>query len=291
MDLDKTFEDYLKAMSLSESTVVHYGISARKFLRWLGKRVFDGITAADAVDYIISALASQASIASELGALRHLFVFLYDRGITVADYSAAIPRIPKRPVHEPAVLSVDEEIALLDSLDRETQTGARDYAMILLSLRTGLRSSDIVALKLEDIDFDNRTISIVQAKTGMPLDIPVASDAIDALLYYISIHRPDTSSSNVFLSLRGLPINKTYHISCKALDAAGIRPGRLKRGFHLYRFTFTARMMGNGIPIDLVSDLLGHSSKLSTIPYLTFSEALMKRCCLPLSDIDSRQVI
>jgi integrase len=290
-ELDESFGDYLKAMSLSRSTITHYGICARKFLRWVGKKVFSGITAVDAVSYVISELAAQASLASELCALRHLFVFLYDINITGIDYSVGIPRIPRRPAHEPPVLSRDEEAALLASFDRATQMGARDYAMTLLALRTGLRSSDIVALRLQDIDLKNKTACIVQAKTGMPLNIPVASDAIAALRRYIDGHRPRVSTGTVFLSVRGLPLKRIYHISRKALDGARIKLGQPKRGFHLYRFTFVARMMENNRPIDTVSDLLGHSSKLSAVPYLTFSEALMRRCCLPLSDICPGQVL
>jgi hypothetical protein len=96
--------------------------------------------------------------------------------------------------------------------------------------------------------------------------MPVASDAIAALWCYIDGHRPRVNTGTVFLSARGLSLKRIYHISHKALDGARVRLGQPKRGFHLYRFIFVARMMENNIPIDTVSDLLGHSSRLSTVP-------------------------
>jgi integrase len=284
--LDDAFCKHLACNNYSKSTVCYYAIEARKFLRWIGEPVFDGVSPGDVIAYLRDMDAEPT--AAQLTIMRRLLVFLHQEGLAAEDLSGCLPRLPSRRRRETEFLTNEEELSLLESFDDNDPRDALAHAIILLALRTGLRSSDVCALGFRDIDFTKKEISITQAKTGRYLHIPITDDAAAAISHYVTCHRPQGLSDNVFLGVRGRPLSSCGAISRSALDRAGIRIGEPKRGFHLFRFTFAARMVAKGIPIDIVSEILGHASKDSARPYIAFDSQALRCCTLPLSDIYGR---
>lgn len=187
------------------------------------------------------------------------------------------------------ILTEKEHYALKNVLHTQ-QVSLRDKSIILLSLRTGLRAVDIVGIKLEDIDWVNDAISIIQSKTGKSFKIPLAVDVGNVLSSYILNERPKTDNPYVFLRslapFRPLSGHSTcYAVVRKTFHQAGIRLGNERKGIHVIRHSTASRMLAKGIPVTTISSMLGHSNKTSTDIYLTTNTESMRTCAIDLSEI------
>jgi integrase len=127
------------------------------------------------------------------------FRFLFESDTTQVDLSLAIPQLvaPSRTVREG--FSIEEVRKLLDVPDRKTSTGCRDYAMMILAAKTGLRGVDVIQLKRENIDWRRNEIRIMQEKTDKRLCLPLDPDVGNAIADYLLHHRPISSLPYVFL--------------------------------------------------------------------------------------------
>ena len=172
----------------------------------------------------------------------------------------------------PDVLTERESAARLESVDHATAIGRRDHAVLLLAARYGLRPSDIRQLRLDQIDWRYRRLTLRQAKTGHPLALPLLADVADALRAYLRAGRPATPARQLFVRHRApfepfAPSNNLAAIMRTALQHAGFadRPGR--RGLALFRHTLATRLLAAGQPLKTIGDILGHRSTDSTFVY------------------------
>jgi len=165
--------------------------------------------------------------------------------------------------------------------------------MLLLALRTGLRSIDIVNLKLSDIHWKNNTIEIVQEKTGIPLILPLLAEVGNAIADYILYGRPPSELPYIFL--RSLAPHRKlagrascYGISCKLMKAAGIRQtNNDRKGFHILRHSLAAKLLSKETPLPIISSILGHRDKDSTMIYLSTDLVHLRTCALGLFGIET----
>jgi integrase/recombinase XerD len=169
-------------------------------------------------------------------------------------------------------LTDDEVAALLQAVDRSTALGKRDYAILLLAARYGMRPSDIRQLTLDHIDWRGRQIALPQAKTGRLLALPLLPEVQNALIDYLREGRPQTKFRNVFVRHLApyepfAPKNNLPTIFQEALRRAGLakRPGR--KGFYLLRHTLASRLLRAGSSIKTIADVLGHVHLNSTLVY------------------------
>jgi integrase len=227
-----------------------------------------------------------------LSALRSFLRFVETKNLTAFCLSRAIPSSSGRKTVVVPTITSEEEQKLLDSEDRTTASGKRNYAMFLLALRTGLRSIDIVNLKLGDIQWKSNTIEIVQTKTGTPLVLPLLTDVGNAIVDYILNGRPDSQLPYLFLRTQA-PYRKLsghsncYGISRKMMKKAGIRQGKDDRkGFHCLRHSIAARLLAEEIPLPIISSILGHRDKDSTKIYLSTDLVHLRACALGLTGIE-----
>ena len=186
------------------------------------------------------------------------------------------------------VLSEKEHAALKRALDGP-EISLRDKALIRLALRTGLRSVDIVGLKLSDIDWVNDTILVAQSKTRRPFRIPLTADVGNLLSAYILTEHPQAETPYVFLRYQAPHLPLSGHSSCYALlrkvfARAGIRTGSERKGLHVLRHSVASRMLSRRVPVTTIASALGHADKTSTEVYLTTDEARMRQCGLPLPE-------
>lgn len=187
------------------------------------------------------------------------------------------------------ILSDKEHYALKSELQTHN-VSFRDKAITQLALRTGLRSVDIVGLKLSDIDWVNDSITIIQSKTGNPLTIPLTTDVGNSLSSYILNERPKIENPYIFLRsiapFRPLSGHSAcYFVVRKLFHQAGIRLGNERKGIHVIRHSAASRMLSKGVPVTIISSILGHSSKTSTDIYLATDENRMRECALSLAGI------
>ncbi|KAA6311903.1 Tyrosine recombinase XerC, partial [termite gut metagenome] len=133
--------------------------------------------------------------------LRSFLRYLFKSGILACDYSVFVPSVRKcQPV--PSVYTKDETNLLLSSIDTTQNAGKRNYAIILLALRLGIRSGDIVNLKISDIDFQSDVVEFIQGKTHVAQRMEFLPELKGAIHTYLSEGRPDTEHPNLFISTR-----------------------------------------------------------------------------------------
>ena len=219
----------------------------------------------------------------------HIIIDGLKRLLKFADKdSRLLPCVPKARRTRPIIptLTVDEESALWRMIDSEL-VAPRDRAIILLSMLTGLRGSDIVSLEIKDIDWISDTISIIQRKTGTLLILPLIPAVGNAIMKYLLNDRPKSSSPELFLRYDApyRPLeghSSCYAITKKIFDLAGIREENQRKGLHLLRHHAASKMLSKGVAIQTISSLLGHTDPDTTKLYLSTDREKLLGCCLPL---------
>jgi len=193
---------------------------------------------------------------------------------------------------EPHPWTAEEIRRLLAAIDRQSGTGKRDYAMILMTARLGLRIGDLRQLELGDLDWRAKTITIVQHKTSRPLSLPLLDDVGWAVIDYVRHGRPDTASAKVFIKHRhpfdafGGASSVASRLSRYAARA-GIEFGPDQvGGMHSLRGALAIAMLGNGAPIPVISAVLGHACSDTTQAYYLRFDVERLRCCgLDVEDV------
>ena len=205
--------------------------------------------------------------------LRVFFRWAAGQGWVSNSLGDAVPRPRQyRYVGLPDVLSQPDVDRILAAVDRSTPLGRRDYAILLLAARYGLRPSDIRQLTLDEIDWRGARIDIRQVKTGRPLALPLLADVADALSTYLRDGRPASTNRTVFLR-HCAPFepfaaeNNLMAIMGAALRRAGLADRAGRRGLYLLRHTLATRLLASGSPLKAIADVLGHASTQTTYGY------------------------
>jgi len=161
----------------------------------------------------------------------------------------------------------------------------RRIAMVMAGVRMGFRSSDVVNLKFKDIDWKNRSISIIQEKTKTSLTLPMPVSVGNAIFRYITEGRPHVHSDFVFVR-HTAPYGKLSGKTC-TIALWSILPERktVRGGFHVTRRTFATSILRSGAGASDVMDTLGHTDPTSVMKYLSMDENRMRLCPLSLSDL------
>ena len=186
----------------------------------------------------------------------------------------AVPRPRQhRYVNLPDVLGQAEQDRILGAVDRSTPLGRRDYAVLLLAARYGLRPCDIRQLTLDDIHWRDARIDLQQVKTGRQLVLPLLPDVADALSEYLREGRPDSKSRIIFIRHRApfepfAAENNLASIMRNALQRGGLAERKGRRGLYLFRHTLATRLLAAGHPLKAIADVLGHQSTLTTYGYI-----------------------
>lgn len=226
------------------------------------------------------------SLGAHLPGLKH-FLELNDATLV---FAREIPVHLQRRRNIIPVLDDHEQENLLSYLENGNLS-YRDKAICLLSLETGLRSIDICALKLGDVDWVNDCIHIIQQKTNEPLNIPLMPSFGNALADYIVHERRVSDSPYIFLQTNAPFEPIITHAACwKILHNAFREAGILKEGricgTRLTRHNAASRMLRKGIPLTAISAVLGHLDPNSVNIYLTTDEAKLAECTLSLPTIE-----
>lgn len=267
------------------------------FLDFLGKRgvkTFSHIRPEDLSDFVYSlSRYTQKTVASTISYIRVYLRYLFAQGQLKQPLSESLPSVcfPQRATI-PSVWDKELIAQLLDKVDRHSPRGKRDYAILLLACRLGLRSSDIRALKLDHIDWAAETIRFVQVKTGSFLCLPLTDEVGNALIEYIKAVRPKTQHREVFLSLRPpcKPFKQNshlYHIVRYWRELAGIHfrcPQR--QGLHSLRHTLATHLLEDNTPFAVIADILGHASMASTMIYAKASIETLRQVALSLPEVE-----
>jgi site-specific recombinase XerD len=229
----------------------------------------------------------EKSMASIITTLRVFLRFLYLNQYTESDLSLSVPKYTK--YYYPAIPYIWESkdvSRMLDSIDRGNPTGKRDYAILLMVTKLGIRASDIKSLKLSDLNWSQKTITIRQNKTKNTITYPILGDIGWALIDYLKNGRHSSSSPYVFLRTYapyeafGKDANLHY-IIVKYTRLSGIKVPRGKRyGMHSLRHSLASSLLESGTPLPVISEILGHLSSKSTGIYLHTGIKKLKMCAI-----------
>src|SRR6267142_1868214 len=233
------------------------------------------------------------SVARVVSDLRCFLRFLTMRGILQQDFSAQLPKIRSpRDATIPSVWDQELIVRLLGAVDRSSAKGKRDYAILLLACRLGLRAGDIRTLKLDNLRWAESTIEITQAKTSTPLTLPLTSEVGEALIDYLKSGRPQVAYREVFLKLNP-PFNafgdndNLHHIIKYWRQLAGITfRSPQKQGLHSLRHTLATRLLEKGTPLPTIAEILGHTSLESTRIYAKADVEALRSVALDLDEVN-----
>lgn len=185
------------------------------------------------------------------------------------------------------ILSSDQESGIdLFRQECSSSIDLRDAAMVMTGLRLGFRSSDVINLKLSDIDWIRKEVSIIQYKTKVPITLPLRIDVGNAIFRYLKYGRPSYDSEYVFIRHKAPYGMLSGKICSNALNRILYSCGfESSVTFHTLRKTFATNILKNNAGIERVVDALGHQDQTTVNKYLTFDEEHMKKCPLSLSDL------
>lgn len=214
------------------------------------------------------------TISGIVSCVRQFLKFLTMRGTLRQDLSQALPTVriaadaTIRPVWEPEAV-----VRLLEAIDRSSPRGKRDYAILLLAARLGLRPGDIAALRLDDLDWEAATVNITQSKTGAPLRLPLSEEIGEALIDYLRFGRAKTEHRQVFLKLAS-PVEpfhsgkNLYQLMARWRYAAKIDNRRGQPpGLYSLRHNLATQLLREEVPIHVISEILGHAASATTMIY------------------------
>lgn len=268
----------------------HIGI-IKQFLVFIeqnGLQNFNMLTSENVKDFIANAAPNnKACMSTVVGAIKKFLSYLAEADLTCVNTECLISPAPRHRKLLPCF--TDNELdTILDSVDRTTPVGKRDYAIIMLSLWTGLRGVDILNLERLDIDWNRKVINVVQCKTAVSIQAELLPEAGNALADYILNGRPETDSPYIFVRHRRphgrLSDFAGKDIMVRTLDEAGISHEAWDgRSFHAFRRTFGTRLVRAGIPVLSVGEMLGHTNPNSANRYVALDTDGLRMCCLDIS--------
>lgn len=213
--------------------------------------------------------------------LRSLLRYFYREGKTRTDLSGAVPAIAARRLTSlPQAIEPEEVTRLLESCDRQTSKGLRDFALLLLLVRLGLRAGETVALELDDIDWEQGEIEI-RGKGRRQERLPLPVDVGEALVAYLRRGRPDTADRHLFLRSRAprraLSSSAVGHVVYEACDRAQIP----RVGPHRLRHTAATHMLCQGASLPEIAQVLRHRHLETTAIYAKVDRTALRELAQP----------
>jgi site-specific recombinase XerD len=258
--------------ALSEVVVRGYTDVARSFqVSRFGNRTprWEALRAEHLTDFVIAKVRryQPGTVGGWVSALRSLVRYLHVSGVIPADLTGAIPGIHHpRLSGLPSGLEPDHVLRLLRAPDRRSRVGSRDYALLLLLCRLGLRCREVTALRLEDIDWQIGEL-MIRGKGRKLTHLPLPEDVGTAIAQYLRRGRPDSSLRSVFLGSR-VPFKAlSSHGLTNVVRARAVDAGLAPFGAHRLRHTLATRILQKGGSLDEIAHVLRHASHDTTAIY------------------------
>jgi site-specific recombinase XerD len=266
-----SFERYLLAeRGLAPGTVCGYVAHARRFLSGLSGKELHGLAASEVTAAVLRQAGRGGSVSAAqnfVAGLRAFLRYCFLEGLLGTDLSsAALAVTGRRRSPLPRGISRADARALLASCDRRTALGRRDYAIIVILLRLGLRRGELAAVTLDDLDWRSSEVAI-HGKGGRTDRLPLPADVGAAIAGYLRRGRPPSWHRELFLRARApfAPIDagtvsSTVRRACR-------RAGIASMGAHRLRHTMACQMVAAGVPLTQIGQVLRHQSLQSTAIY------------------------
>lgn len=291
-DIRRKYTDFLHDSDYSMSTIHTHDRVLKNLFEFLystkGLNDILKIKYEDISDFILDITSHKGKVSYELNVLRVFFRYMFSTQLTEFDLSLLIPssNILKTKEHLPSYWNDDELKSIFSKIDRSTPCEKRDYAVMILAFKLGLRVSDIRNLRFKNIDWNLNTISIIQTKTGEALVLPLIKEVGEGIIDYIKNARPKHSSDYIFITLKAPyhPLSDSTHfhnVINKYIKKAGIAISKERlHGMHTLRHTLATRLLSQGTPLSVISGILGHKNMKTTCEYLRVDIEKLSCCTL-----------
>jgi integrase/recombinase XerD len=288
------YQQYLTALrGLALGTIADHRATVSEFLQFIADKrpamSLGQLTPRELEAFVqqVAARVSRATLQHVVAHLRSFLRWLAAQGAAPKGLESQIdtPRV-YRQEQLPRALRWETVRMLLESIDRRTAVGRRDYAMLLLIATYGLRSSEIVALTLDDFAWRRGELRVPRRKVDGVLTLPLTDDAGTAVLDYIQHGRPTLPTRVLFLRVRppaGLlkPTAVTEVFQTHARHSGLAIPFQ---GPHCLRHSLAVRLLREGVSLKAIGDVLGHRSLESTCHYLRLATEDLREVALDLPD-------
>jgi integrase/recombinase XerD len=286
------YSDSLRSVrGLAISTVKHHALTAAQFLEHLGyDRDTSRLSGLDSTDIegfvrITGQRLTRASMQHTVAHLRSFLRFLALAGKVTPGLDSQIdtPRV-YRGEQLPRAIAWETVCSFLKAIDRSTPMGLRDYAIFLLIASYGLRANEIVALKLDDLQWRKAQIFVPLRKGAAPLVLPLTDLVGGALIEYLRGARPTSTLRQVFLRCRA-PAGVLKPTAVTEAFQGWVRRSGLPipfHGPHCLRHSYAVHLLRQGVSLKTIGDLLGHKNAESTCAYIRLAVEDLRGVALPL---------
>ncbi len=276
-ELRRDYESYLRRQrGLSERTIFHSWRFADRFLEFrFGKEVGDlsQIRLPDSANFLQHLMARKSPLRDKTSSshLRNFFRYLFQAGKTTANLALGIPSVAQRYAAKlPRHLTTEQVEVLIKEVRLDILTGRRDYAMVLLLARLGLRAPEVIAMQLDDIDWRSGEI-IVRGKGKRHDRVPLPPDVGEALADYIKLDRK-TASRTLFVTNRAphgpFKDRQVLNLILRgAFARTGLKPPAPYVGSHILRHSLATNLVQRGASLEEIGNMLRHRTQSSTMLY------------------------
>lgn len=274
MRLNNAYDQYLLSLRVekgySEKTVVSYAHDLGQFRIFIQDKLPAEVTRVDIrrfLAHLSSSGYAKSSVSRKISCLRSFFDFLIRAGVHNSN-PAALVELPRRKKTLPVFL-YEKDMERLLGMPDDSLLGLRDRALLELLYATGCRASEIIGLRVEDIDWGTRTLKVM-GKGAKERIVPFGRLSAVSLRTYLDVARPELVAGRnicrVFLNYRGTPLSQR---SLGRIVDKYIAKGALELGVtpHSLRHTFATHLLDNGADLRTVQELLGHASVSTTQMY------------------------
>lgn len=298
-DEQNLLEEFLQTLNRDPNTTYDYSWVVRRYLNYLRSVGITDVTKirqADLAGFILSCSkeVTRGSLRNILSYTKLFHEFLRDTDRLDIPFEGLFTVSVTRETKIQQPLTTDELNLILAQIDLTNAMGKRNLAMILLGAELGLRASDIINLKLTDIDWHKKEIHIQQQKTGHSVKLPLTEKVSSALKDYILNGRRQTECEFIFLKLRPPygKISDAVALGCMFRSyqkAAGIECSAFDgKGFHSLRRRLGKELVVDGVPIATISQVLGHRDLEVAKQYISLDSVHLQECALDFSLIGGR---
>jgi integrase/recombinase XerD len=284
------FFDYLvEERGLRPASVLGYHHHLERFeayLRRIGVESIQDLSPAILSAFVVEragAGLAKSTVSGSAGALRVFLRYAHRQGLLASDLSAAVgwPQV-YRLSNIPRSISWADVNLVLAGVERRTEAGRRDYAILLLLVTYGLRGREVAALTLDDIDWKRERLAIPERKAGHSTAFPLSAVVGQALLDYLQHGRPQTSDRHVFFRAvaprRPIGAAAVSSLARHYLLKAGVQVPR--PGSHTLRHSAVQRLVDANFDLKTIGDFVGHRSPRSTEVYAKVAVEALREVAL-----------
>ena len=281
---------HLGSLRRTKKTISEYRLSLYRLFIYLESKQIQSLEEIKEIQIMTFLSSSTNNKIFVIASIRFFLRYMYEEHLLATDLSLSLQHFKySRGEKLPSVYSENEVLQIEASIQRSDATGKRDYAMMLLATRLGLRASDIAYLSFGNLNWEQSIITLSQFKTGQEIKLPLLAAVGEALIDYLKYGRKQSESDKVFLFTR-TPFSPMTNSSVslafgRMIEASRVDVNGRRHGAHAMRHSLACRFLENKESMPVISEALGHRSTETTMSYLRIDIDTLSQCVLDVPSV------